>query len=545
MTREAGGRITAAVLAVPWLCLVAVGLLAIFAGVDALDEAHRADFARLLARVGPGQLDRPVEAYVRQVEPYLAAVVPALAGTGLLLLLLHRSHRATCSAALAGWKPFERVGVSAPAGAAIVGVGLLVVVGHHLLVLVGGWRVSTSLTFPIGIFFPGFHASAWPYALAFLAVVAWGWSRARGGIALAWILGLVLLLLGNLLQGGWFTGFRLPVEGSGIQYFHAAIRIEDVSAWLASFTSIQGELHPHSGVHPPFAVLLHYYLWRLGGVTLLSLAFTIAASSSVPILFVIARGLGTTRDRAFRLALLFAVLPAFNIYGAVSLDGVILPLMTLGLWGLVRFHRGRADCLSWTLLAGGVLGANLLTFGGVILAGIAGVVALERAVRARSFALLGALLAVIGAGLLLGWGLATWWGYDHLEAFRHASRLENPGGFLLLHDPREYLVTRVEDVAEILLFSSLGVLALLFRHGRLGLAGPVPGSTLAWCGIGMLLAAFLTGAFKTGETARACLFVYPYLLLAIRNATIHAWTTCLVLAALQTVAMQGVGSCFW
>ena len=116
--------------------------------------------------------------------------------------------------------------------------------------------------------------------------------------------------------------------------------------------------------------------------------------------------------------------------------------------------------------------------------------------------------------------------------------------FLLFHDAREYLATRVEDVAEILFFLSPGVLALLLsRRGR-G-PSPHPGRAVALAGIGMLLLAFLTGAFRTGETARACLFVYPYFLLLVHGASLHAWTTCALLAALQTVALQLTGSFFW
>jgi hypothetical protein len=48
---------------------------------------------------------------------------------------------------------------------------------------------------------------------------------------------------------------------------------------------------------------------------------------------------------------LLAVLPAFDIYAGVSLDGVVLAAAALALLGLVRLDRGRTD--AWTLLAFG------------------------------------------------------------------------------------------------------------------------------------------------------------------------------------------------
>jgi len=64
-------------------------------------------------------------------------------------------------------------------------------------------------------------------------------------------------------------------------------------------------------------------------------------------------------------------------------------------------------------------------------------------------------------------------------------------------------------------------------------------------GAAMLLAMFLSGAFKTGETARCALFIYPYIMLAFRKANARSLKDLIVLAGLQTVVMQLAGDYAW
>ena len=531
---------TAAVLA-PWACLGVVLVLAALFGVEALNEAARREFAALLEQ---GGRSFTAKVFLPRVEPYFVTVVAALGGTGILVLVLHRLVGRDTDDTREEGRFLARDGVSATSLVGVLVVGALLVLGHHLLGRFGDRPLPTSRYFPIGVFLPEIHWTGLPYAISFLAVVAWAWGRERGGALLVWILGLALLFLGNLIQGGWYVGFRFPFEGSGLQYLHDAIRIEDASVWLAGFNEAQDGLTVHSTAHPPFAVLVNYWLWKAAGVSGLSLAFVVFTSASIPLFFAIVRELGLSRAAAFRLSLLFAALPAFNVYGAVCLDGVVLTLLTLGLWGLVRIERNRLTAVNLVLLVAGFVGANLLTFGALVFVGVALVVAARR-FRADRFDMAYAVVTCVGTSFLLVWGMKRFWGYDHVAAFLTATQVENPGGFWLLHDPFAYFVTRVEGVAEILVFLSIGVLALIVRHRRLRLDRPHPGGGLALVAIVLVMLAFATGAFRTGETARSCLFVYPYLLLLIRNAPRSAWNACLVLAALQTVLMQMSGTFFW
>jgi hypothetical protein len=111
-----------------------------------------------------------------------------------------------------------------------------------------------------------------------------------------------------------------------------------------------------------------------------------------------------------------------------------------------------------------------------------------------------------------------------------------------------YLMTRLEDVCEIGLFFSFACLAALLaapvRSLRPLHPGDAPGR-LALMGVSVLALLFLTGAYRTGETARGCLFIYPYLILMLTRKDWHTLRDVCVLAGAQTVGMQLMGNFFW
>jgi hypothetical protein len=164
-------------------------------------------------------------------------------------------------------------------------------------------------------------------------------------------------------------------------------------------------------------------------------------------------------------------------------------------------------------------------------------------------------LALASLAIVTALHAAIHWvtGFDYLEAFRTASALENPDGFRLIAKPVHYLVTRVIDVTEIVLFLGPYLLVFGFRGFRQGWREWRSNELLLLSAAACLtlLAMFLTGAFKTGETARACLFIYPYLIfpvaqyLASRNVGSQDKDLLLYLTFGQTVIMQTLGRYFW
>lgn len=114
---------------------------------------------------------------------------------------------------------------------------------------------------------------------------------------------------------------------------------------------------------------------------------------------------------------------------------------------------------------------------------------------------------------------------------------------MLFSEPLNYFVTRVEDVFEIVVFLSLGIMAFLTTI-KYKLQNNLYG-TLSLIAIVILLLMFLTGAYKTGETARACLFVVGFVLILLRNIPTPLLTSLISFAALQTILMQILGFYYW
>jgi hypothetical protein len=365
------------------------------------------------------------------------------------------------------------------------------------------------------------------------------------------LLGFALILLGNLSHGGLDVGIRRPLYASGIQYWDDAIKIVDGAAWLRSFNDHQTQLFLHSRTHPPFAVLMHHLLRNVCGDNLTAVGLTLAFISSltVPVIWKMLALLQISSERRGLLVLLFPLIPAVNIYSAVSLDGVILFTASLALWGmLLVLERPAQGATGVALIVVGILATNLLSFGGLFLIGVlVALTAWSVATGGRPAWLGLAFGASSLASLALLLVLRQGFGYHHLRAFLVASRVENPQGFSGLANPAQYLVSRLEDVAEIAFFFSFGALAVLRRAvaGTTWSHGERSVRALAAGAMGVLLAMFGTGAYRTGETARGCLFVYPYLLLLYARLDDQAIKDLVPWAAAQTAVMQQLGGFFW
>jgi hypothetical protein len=260
------------------------------------------------------------------------------------------------------------------------------------------------------------------------------------------------------------------------------------------------------------------------------------------------RCLGLSVSRCSRYALLFSVLPAFNIYSAVSLDGFILTLSTMFLLGTVQVLHGRSQIWGAVLATAGMLLTNCLSFGGVFLLAVLALVSIRDIVVDGHYGPLKLLLVTLAVAAI-GCGLTRYaLGYDHVRAFLTAARLENPEGFRLLSDPLKYVVTRLEGVTEISLFASIGVFAVLLRQDYLGLRRfgfHATSSSLYSASLIVLSLMLLAGMFKTGETARNCLFIYPFLLLNLRNVRCSTLRSLTLIAGMQSLTMQTLGSYLW
>ncbi len=422
--------------------------------------------------------------------------------------------------------------------AAAWGVGLASV---HVLKRVATF--NAPFFWPLSIFKPRWPAAAECVALAaaaalcLLALRLQIWRRGRAAILLA---GTLFVLVGTLGQG-WEGGFARPVAGlyggEALQYYHDAQALESPAQALQGFNALQPTLRDHSRSHPPGALLSYWLLERLlGAPALIGLALGLVCLALCGLLLAAWLRRFLPPDRAALGLWLFFLLPAVQIYFVASLDALIAGCF---LGCLVCFDPARSWLRLLPALAFLLLSA-WLTFAFVYLLPVLGWVELRTRRSLLRTALLGAAAALVLSALrpLLG--------FDYWQALLTATRLENPAGFRLLAEPLSYVATRIENVAEILLFLGPFAIALAWQGWRRG-----RGEWREWTRGSLLClgALFLTGAFKTGETARACLFLLPVLLLPLAAAPALAEARAArllsLLLAAQALGMQASGDYFW
>jgi hypothetical protein len=420
--------------------------------------------------------------------------------------------------------------------------GLVAIAGHLLA------RFACTLHpfdcprwWPVSVFERRMPAPA-DVLFAVLAVVVFEVARRRIGrdeSALVPSLAAVLVVLCSTATQGIPRGFEHPIaglmsNGKAIQYFHDAARFTGVADVLSRWNELQPSLETHASTHPPGAVVLAVLLpqptW-LGIVWLL--VSTLVASFA---LHGLATHLFGDRRVASTAVLLFAVLPAVQIYFGATLDALLAAVLLAAL----AVHVSRSSLAS-AVGTGLLLAiAAFLSFGAWIAVPMLPAVefAEHKAVKRSAIAILVAMAALAALRAF---------GFDYIASFRTAAQIENPGGFRLLVDPVGYVGTRLEDVAEILFFLGPAFLYATFRS-RGSLAPPSRALVLA--GLGSLVAAYLAGAFRTGETARCCIFAAPLFLLPILSR-LHARpddaSRDLVLRATlgYGLVMQLFGDWFW
>jgi hypothetical protein len=409
----------------------------------------------------------------------------------------------------------------------------LVALAHGLIE--AGYRLDIPRAFPCSVFTFEPHYAGAIWLAAFLGLLLVAVRRVDTfTVPQLWLVALLLTLLSNLGQGGVQAAFFDPLVGvryvvdmrpAPRQYCHAFAWVESTGSFLRDFTTIQREGYGvselcHVRTHPPFTTLLHYWLRNFGGLACVAATFTVVSSLAV---FAVADLAGK------RVALLFAVLPAVSIYSAVSVDGVVMACFALMLWGLMRRR-------TWAVVAG-LLMANALTFGA--LWGFLVLLLLGRR-RELCWSLLFGALALVACRFV---------GYDHVAAFMQTAVTENPAGtvgalefgrvtWTAIADPGRYWLTRLEGVAEVALFLSLPVLAA-WRWHAFFISREAQAAVVAFL---LMLAA---GVWCSGETARACLFLYPFLILPFGALTKGRLAAVTLAAGLQTALMQGVGDWFF
>ena len=359
----------------------------------------------------------------------------------------------------------------------------------------------------------------------------------------------LLVLLGNLAQGNLDIAFEQPFYLKGLQYYSDAIKLTDPLEFLRTFTEKQDEYLMHTRTHPPFVVLLHYLILKVfnGNILALGTIFFLISSLFFPILNSILKNIDFDYERRKQVLLFSAVVPSINIYSLVSIDGIILMTSSLLLLGISRMLRqGKVDVWAVILCALSIFLTNLLSFSGLFLLAFFGLFSAFYFLKKRIDFTMVCIVSII-VNVILFCGIYWYFGYNHWLTFHKASSSENPGGFMLFEKPYIYFWTRAQAVAEILMFLSLGFVAVLFgrKYYKQQLFSDLRINLLFASAISSLGLMFLSGAYGTGETARSCLFIVPFFILLLKNVRSETFFVIYFLSLLQAFGMQLIGNFFW
>jgi len=423
---------------------------------------------------------------------------------------------------------------------------LLVGLNYTLIQIYEG--ISTTSYFPFSVFSPSFQVSGMPYAIIFLLVLYFTIKyRFYSNIFSTYMLGVSLIVLGNMSLGNMELALVNPISGGDIQYYHDAIKIDSWKNWLSSFNVIQESLICHARTHPPGAVLIEFFLFMVSKNPLwISLVFLFLSSISIVLIYKIFIELGKDKLFSNKMAFLYVVIPSVNIYSLASLDAIIAMLANIVILAMIIIIECKESkrMVAWGIVsAASMTLVSLLTFGGIYLWAIIGAFSLYLFYFHNNHNILILFIGSLVLFLLTVVLLNQTYNYDYFESFFTASRIENKHGFMLFSQPLNYFVTRLEDVFEIAVFLSLGIMAFLTTI-KYKLQNNLYG-TFSLIAIVILLLMFLSGAYKTGETARACLFVVGFVLILLRNIPSSLLTSLISFAALQTILMQILGFYFW
>lgn len=390
----------------------------------------------------------------------------------------------------------------------------------------------------------------WLMALGLLVglpLVAWLLDKRQYPIVLVMPLS-VGLILGTSALAGWFIGFEIPINDGDQLYYYDAIKIENPLTFIRGYVEAQPTtLLKHTRTNPPGATLNIYVLNQIVGQPALISITNVILCGSLTAFFmwgVMRRIFADDVPLAGYVALLLMVLPSIQIYYTNGTD----PIITTSLFGVIYFLLHENERIS---IVGGVASlfmASWTTFLFVFILPI--LVCYVVFYRDAWRRVVGMFAGLIMLYLLIWLGL----GYNYIESFQTASYIENyieqSAGLNTYSNTTNYIMTRIEGVAEIILFFTpfmfirmvQGVPIALRERSRLLLL-----SALALCSYGGMA---LLGIWRTGETARLAMFMYPYLVFPVAytmyKLQTKRWQRVALLTAVfaQTILMQVIGIYF-
>jgi hypothetical protein len=293
-----------------------------------------------------------------------------------------------------------------------------------------------------------------------------------------------------------------PVNGGEIQYYHEAIKIDNVFVFLREYNMIQESLSQHSKIHPPGATLFYFLLYKLFVYPFI-ISIIIMLISLVSI-FYLYFYLKRKYDKKWAIfgTLLFIFIPSVQIYFLSSLDAAIC-FSFIGL--LYHFHYWKNKKIDYhaVLSICYLLFISLLTYLVIIIYLLLLVYMIRRKHYFKILILITILIVFYIIFLFI-------FNFNYISGFLTAFNTEK----LILSSPSSYIFTRLEAIAEFIFF--LGPLLSFLCYKSLKVKKKNENELLKYIFI-IVLIFFILGAYRTGETARGLLFIYPLILIAIVN----------------------------
>jgi len=436
---------------------------------------------------------------------------------------------------------------------------ILIFISMHIIVKQVRKHIAFSTTpfWPISNFIPQTPNLEHLFAALVIFIIFYFFlkylSRTKFKLAFLMLFGILLVLCTNALQiqgfegntlfqsKGWETGFVVPITGSSIignQYYHDAIKIIDPVNFINNFESMQPHLLVHARTHPPGAILIIYLLLKiLGSPALISIMIGIISVTLSTFFLYKILSIEFKEEISKYVTFLFILIPSIQIFYVATNDALISTFLL----GSLYFYLGKKSPINIIGSLFFLFCASFLTFTFIFILPI--MVGYELLIR-KDFLRSGYM--ILGMGLIYAL-IEIFFNYNYVNSFMIASALENRQGFMPLAGPINYLFTRIEGISEIILYfgpflSLLMVIGLRTQKGKRSNL-----MTIAWLAILSLLAMLGAGTFRTAETARTALFIYPFLMIPVAsylqesNITLEERNILMYLVFAQTILMQTFG----
>jgi hypothetical protein len=369
-----------------------------------------------------------------------------------------------------------------------------------------------------------------------------------------------IALATNLLQG-IDEGFSSPISPNrayGFGYWEDAAGINNPLTFVNQYTNIQSNLGYHGRVHPPLSTIIMYAIRQFSTNRIVaSLLLSILAMPTIWLTFDLLQRHIPQPDAKF-LAICMGILPAFQIFSVASMDAVICTIFLATLWAFDHQKQNINTHLSAVFLAI----SALMTFGVLWLFPIMLVMSLAKNKWRQFF-----YVVVEWIGFLIVIKVLT--NYSFITGFHIAKQYEFSSLFTWSYAGMlSFTSSRIMDIMEPIIFMGPYIFWLLiqaitqyFTHCKTILKkhprqyvnelskldhkySLVHIGTISVAAICSFLGFIAFGAYYTGETSRAALYIIPPILLILgpfissRQTSLSDKKTLFVAAIVQTVLMQ-------